>query len=396
MPSNLRVLHVLPYFPPDRIGGVGEVASHIHQGLLARGHESAVLTSGTSKADPRIVRIATTPTRFALKCAAFSNLLSEYDVIHCHHSESIALLTMNWLRGIKKPVVCTYHCSCHGIANAHLPYSISDQRFGGDLRAVAQARLIAPIRSWLDRLNLKLVDAPNFISKHGRADILGRNDDESSVIYYGLPGHENAAPPAVEKPDPVEILYAGTASHRKRINALPFLLERVRQHHPNAKLRIVGFYLENHPELLALAKQLGVREAIDDVGPMTSKMLPPYYRAARVVVVPSAHEGIPMVILESQQCGVPTVATNVSGHPEAITHGHNGFLSELDDIDSMAAHCVELLGNQDLWETMSRNAKAVIHTQFSLARQIDEYVALYEQAIAKQISPVWTSVEASQ
>ncbi len=64
----LRVLHVVPYFPPDRMGGVGEVVAHLHRGLLAEGHDSVVLTGGTSHQDPRVIRIASTPTGFVLGC----------------------------------------------------------------------------------------------------------------------------------------------------------------------------------------------------------------------------------------------------------------------------------------------------------------------------------------
>ena len=31
--DRLRILHVVPYFPPDRAGGVGEVASGLHERL---------------------------------------------------------------------------------------------------------------------------------------------------------------------------------------------------------------------------------------------------------------------------------------------------------------------------------------------------------------------------
>src|SRR5687768_17870351 len=62
----MKVAHVLSYFPPDRIGGVGEVARHVHQALLDQGHDSIVVTSGHTHTDPTVIRIAPTPGRFLL------------------------------------------------------------------------------------------------------------------------------------------------------------------------------------------------------------------------------------------------------------------------------------------------------------------------------------------
>jgi glycosyltransferase involved in cell wall biosynthesis len=53
-------------------------------------------------------------------------------------------------------------------------------------------------------------------------------------------------------------------------------------------------------------------------GPCQLEQLPDWYRAATVLVLPSFSEGIPNVILESQACGTPVVASRVGGIPEIL------------------------------------------------------------------------------
>ena len=56
----------LGFSPADRdenIRRVGEVAAHLHRALLEAGHDSRVLTAGSSADDPTVMRIAQTPAR---------------------------------------------------------------------------------------------------------------------------------------------------------------------------------------------------------------------------------------------------------------------------------------------------------------------------------------------
>lgn len=99
--------------------------------------------------------------------------------------------------------------------------------------------------------------------------------------------------------------------------------------------------------------------------------------------MPSAHEGLPMVILEALQHGLPCVATKVSGHPEVLEDGVNGFLVNLDRPDEMAGKVIHLLENPGLWETMSEAAKKTAKDKFDINRQLAECIEQYESVIVK-------------
>lgn len=52
------------------------------------------------------------------------------------------------------------------------------------------------------------------------------------------------------------------------------------------------------------------------------------YRSADVLVLPSANEGMALVLLEAAAMGLPVVASNISGNRGVIVHGKNGPASD--------------------------------------------------------------------
>lgn len=55
-----------------------------------------------------------------------------------------------------------------------------------------------------------------------------------------------------------------------------------------------------------------------------------YYNAAKIYAMTSLYEGLPMVLIESQSFGIPSVAYDCpTGPAEIITDNVNGFLIPL-------------------------------------------------------------------
>lgn len=375
----MRVLHVVPYFPPERIGGVGEVAAHLHRGLLAAGHESRVLTTGTGDGDPRVRRVAASPAGLLAGCLRHVDLVRASDLVHGHHGDLLPLYLAMRLPSLRRRLLVTYHLSSRGLAAALRPHRIEGRWFGRGPRVWAERHLKTGLKRLLDRLAMGLADELSFISRSGARDVLGeRAAAAATVIYNGLPEPPPESP-AVEGPEPVELLYVGTSSLRKRTHLLPFVLREVRRGRPGARLRIVGFRLAGR--LRELFAELGVLAATVCEGPMASERIPPFYRAAGVLVVPSIYEGLPMVLLEAFQHGLPAVVTRVSGHPEAVDDGVNGFLVEPDDPGRMAARCLQILALPDGGRAMGEAGRRMVAERFGLDRQVRRYLELYGRMI---------------
>lgn len=360
---------------------MGEFVAGLHKALLARGHESVVVTGGKNSA-PGIYRIARSPLGWFLKIPLWASRASRFDIIHCQTGEALPLIVALHLFRRRGKILIRFPSSYKGIGRANRPIVIEGRRFGRS-RGAIRRQVTSLVHRFLDAAAIRLADGVNAITKASAEDMWGGQHPKAlDIIYNGV------APlrPALEADSatPIELFFAGSASNLKRVQMLPFVLERVRKEVPNARLRIAGFRLEEHPEVLALFEEKELLESVECIGVVPSAQLPPYYRAASVVVQPSAYEGMPFVMLESMQNGTPVVATNLCGHPEAITDGVDGFLVPLDDPAQMADRCIRLLKDPEMAERMGEAARRTIAERFTLDRQVEEYIGHYRQLMGQR------------
>jgi glycosyltransferase involved in cell wall biosynthesis len=78
-------------------------------------------------------------------------------------------------------------------------------------------------------------------------------------------------------------------------------------------------------QLAALATELGLANRVRFLG--LRKDIPDVMSAADAFVLSSDMEGLPLVLLQASAAALPIVATNVSGNPEVVIEGLNGFLT---------------------------------------------------------------------
>lgn len=99
---------------------------------------------------------------------------------------------------------------------------------------------------------------------------------------------------------------------------------------------------------------------------------------ADLFVIPSGSETFGLAALEAMSCSVPVISSNIGGLPEVNVQGETGYLCDLDDIDCMGKHAVEILSDEDLHKRMSRNARKQAE-KFEMSRIISVYEEYYEE-----------------
>lgn len=369
----MKVIHFAPYYPPERLGGVGEFAARLHEALVAAGHESLVVTRGEGS-DPRVRRIARSRLGWFAKSALLAGEAARCDVAHFQAGEALPALLLLRLRRRHPRILTTFHVGYRGVAASLRPYTLEGRRFGGDARTWLERALVATAHRAVDAIAARASDAVATVSRTCAREILGDDAGRARVVYHGLPPLPEPPPAPAER---VALLYAGAAGHRKRVAALPFVLERVRREVPGARLRIAGFDLAREPWLRALFAERDLTGAVESVGRVASSDLACYYASADALVVPSAYEGLPLVIVEAMQCGLPAVATRTGANEEAIEDGVNGFLVEPDRPDALAERCVRLLRDPGLRRSMAFAARRTARERFGMERHVSEYLALY-------------------
>lgn len=101
-----------------------------------------------------------------------------------------------------------------------------------------------------------------------------------------------------------------------------------------------------------MAKRLGLSEKIiftgwrNDIGELLNM--------SDIYVASSVREGFGINLIEAMFLGLPVVAVNNRGHKTIIKDGENGFLVNLNDIDTMAARILEIIENPSIKEQFSQ------------------------------------------
>jgi glycosyltransferase involved in cell wall biosynthesis len=79
----------------------------------------------------------------------------------------------------------------------------------------------------------------------------------------------------------------------------------------------------------------------------------------------SWHEGFPYSILEAACCGVPAVATRVSGTVDAVADGRTGLLVGVKDAGALAAAITRLLTDEPLRRSLGGAARDWVRATFA-------------------------------
>ena len=79
-----------------------------------------------------------------------------------------------------------------------------------------------------------------------------------------------------------------------------------------------------------------------------------YYNCLDICLITSREEGGPKALLESLACGVPLVTTDVGMVRDIINNGENGFVSPIEDIDSLIFDSSRIIDDPQIRERFTR------------------------------------------
>ena len=106
-----------------------------------------------------------------------------------------------------------------------------------------------------------------------------------------------------------------------------------------------------------------------------------YYRACDLTVLPSNHEGMPNVVLESLASGVPVVATDVSDNKMLLPDREVGFLVEKGNLEQLTERVSTLVADSELRQRMSEYAVTWIEKNFSAQRMAEKMAQTYDKLL---------------
>ena len=135
---------------------------------------------------------------------------------------------------------------------------------------------------------------------------------------------------------------------------------------PNMRLVLVGH--GNASEQLAKQiKFLGLENKVELAGHYNGD-INALLSTFNVFVFPSLWEGFPYSIIEALRSGCVIVSTDVGGIPEAITDRVEGLLINPRSRDDIVSALQELISNQKLCNTLSKNARKKFESKLTLSK----------------------------
>jgi len=160
------------------------------------------------------------------------------------------------------------------------------------------------------------------------------------------------------------LLTAGRFIKRKRFDILLRIFARFLAFKPDSLLRIAGDGELKH-ELVTLTKNLRIDQNVQFLGQLSENQLLTHMQSASIFLFTSEKEGMPMVLLEAQSCGVPVITSNFSTAYNIIDHNKTGYVMETMNIGHWAHTINELAENSNLCSYLSLNARQRIITNFT-------------------------------
>jgi glycosyltransferase involved in cell wall biosynthesis len=162
------------------------------------------------------------------------------------------------------------------------------------------------------------------------------------VVIRGAAGSEFTPDGELHDPGYPYLLYVGNHKPHKNLGRLIRALAQLRDG-SSLRLLLVG---PVEPELLGIARTIGVSDRLVFLGDVPDERLPELYRGAVAFVFPSLHEGFGLPPLEAMACGTPVVSSLATSLGEVV--GDAAVAVDPLDVDSIAAGIDSIVGSEQL------------------------------------------------
>ena len=174
-------------------------------------------------------------------------------------------------------------------------------------------------------------------------------------------------------------LAAGRLAEPKDYPNLLHAFSALSQRHPDARLMIAG----DGPlkgELDSMIRRLGISGRVRLIGLRLD--VPNLYAASDALVLSSAWEGMPVVILEAMASSTPVVATSVGAVPEMVSDGVSGLIVPPHDHEALADAMGKMMNlPEKTRQRLGRAGYDRVLSEFSRESVIDKWEDLFERLL---------------
>lgn len=110
-------------------------------------------------------------------------------------------------------------------------------------------------------------------------------------------------------------------------------------------------------EMEKMCLDYGVNNNFRFLGKLKFSDIPKYINLSDAVIIPSEHEGLARIYLETQACGKVVIASDIPPAREVICHGKTGLLFKKGDVQDLATKILDVANNSKLRGQMGLEAR---------------------------------------
>lgn len=367
-------------FPPEE--GIGNYIYNMSKELIQKGHKVTIITRGSSKLREenfegiRLFRVPFFPVypfhvqihgMFVKKL--FSSIQSDFDVVHFHTPLPSPFET-------NLPTITTVHTPMKadtGKVELVNPFSVAVK---------LQGKVSCRIESKLFEISNKITSVASSVSQE-----LGEYGlDPNTVEVIGNGVDEKLFHPIQSKKREKYILYTGRLSYRKGLFDFIECGINICSRYPDINFKLTG----KGPLVDKLGKivhESGYKDRFEFLGHVEKNKLIELYQNATIFILPSHYEGLPTTLLEAMSCGLPVVATAVSGNLDVLDSKKNGILVPTKSPEKMARAVSSLLDDENLRTKLGIAARKTIEEKFTWDTLSDKILRCYDY-ICKESSAI--------
>ena len=234
----------------------------------------------------------------------------------------------------------------------------------------------------------------SLVSSKGNIDIISCGTD---IERFGSIARSTARRELGIAPETKVVLYVGSFDPRSGIETLVRAVSLSAVPKADLKLIIGGGWGagesdgQKRDRIGSIVEELGLSDIISFRGGLSRDILPAYYAAADVCVVPSHYEPLGLVALEAMASGTPVIASDVGGLKYTVVPQETGLLAPPKN-EAVFADAIDRLLGDSLWrQQLGHTARQRVETYFSWDRIASQLSQLYTQLLqqsAAQLDPV--------
>ncbi|MEC4819835.1 MAG: glycosyltransferase family 1 protein [Scytonema sp. PMC 1069.18] len=230
-----------------------------------------------------------------------------------------------------------------------------------------------------------------FVSTKGSIDIIPCGTD---IRRFGCVDRQAARATLGIDPETKLVLYVGRFDQRKGIETLVrAVAESEFRSSDKFQLIIGGGSRPGHSDgierdrIEAIVNELGMGDFTTFPGRLSQEILPYYYAAADVCVVPSHYEPFGLVAIEAMASGTPVVASDVGGLQFTVVAEETGLLAPPKDVAAFKTAIDRILSSTEWRDQLGQGGRKRVEAKFSWDGVASQLGELYTQLLQELPQP---------